>query len=108
MAHVINLIVQSILAAFNEAPPPDEEDWYFKNKHLPIHYDPDLDPDHRALEDEAEDDAESLEDALEFENPTNLTPAELEEVEILATQAKSKKPLTALQKVRNCTQWRFT
>ena len=43
MAHVVNLIVQAILAELNEADDPEQDDYYIPNKHIPFHYDPDDD-----------------------------------------------------------------
>jgi len=38
MAHVVNLIVQAMLASLDEAKDLDEEDYFVPNKHLPFHY----------------------------------------------------------------------
>jgi hypothetical protein len=53
MAHVINLIVQAMLASLDEAKDPDEEDYFVPNKHLPFHYDPDNDTDLQEFEQDA-------------------------------------------------------
>ncbi|KAJ7339903.1 hypothetical protein DFH08DRAFT_625927, partial [Mycena albidolilacea] len=52
LAHVVNLVVQKILATLNEADDPDVIDYYLPNKDLPFHYNPDEDPDLRDLENE--------------------------------------------------------
>ena len=52
LAHVVNLVVQKILAVLNEADDPEIVDYYLPNKDLPFHYDPDGDPDLRDLEEE--------------------------------------------------------
>ncbi|KAJ7691056.1 hypothetical protein B0H14DRAFT_2251304, partial [Mycena olivaceomarginata] len=41
IAHVVNLVVQKILATLDEAHDPKEQDYYIPNKDLPFHYDPD-------------------------------------------------------------------
>jgi hypothetical protein len=55
MAHVINLIVQAILAELNEADDPEQDDYYIPNKHIPFHYDPDDDEEVQQMEDEEDD-----------------------------------------------------
>jgi hypothetical protein len=44
MCHVVNLMVQAILAALGEADNPDEVDYYTLNKEQPLHLDIDADP----------------------------------------------------------------
>jgi hypothetical protein len=63
LAHVVNLIVQSILADLEEADHPDIDDYYLGNKHLPIHYDPDEDEEIKAWEMDSVSDNEELDDA---------------------------------------------
>ncbi|KAJ7746161.1 hypothetical protein DFH07DRAFT_748536, partial [Mycena maculata] len=67
LAHVVNIVVQKILATLNEADDPDIVDYYLPNKDLPFHYDPAADPDLRDLENERfttpEGHAENEEDA---------------------------------------------
>ncbi|KAF7333702.1 hypothetical protein MVEN_02326400 [Mycena venus] len=48
----INLVVQKLLAAFNEAADPDNDDYYVPNKDEPFHYNVDDDPIQYALENE--------------------------------------------------------
>lgn len=50
LAHVVNLILQKLLAALEEAIDPSLEDDYLLNKDLPFHYDPTLDDDLNELE----------------------------------------------------------
>ncbi|KAF7328569.1 Dimer-Tnp-hAT domain-containing protein [Mycena venus] len=52
IAHVVNLVVQKILATLDEAHDPEERDYYVPNKDLPFHYDPDGDPELIELEKE--------------------------------------------------------
>jgi hypothetical protein len=52
IAHVVNLIVQAFLAAMDEADSPDDIDYFLLHKESPIHYDPDDDEDHTAMESE--------------------------------------------------------
>jgi len=47
---VVNLIVQALLAALNEADDPEKDDYYIPNKHLPFHYDPDDDDEVQEME----------------------------------------------------------
>ncbi|KAK7007345.1 hypothetical protein R3P38DRAFT_3597666 [Favolaschia claudopus] len=55
LAHVVNLVVQKILATFKEAADPKDDDYHDQNKDLPIHYDPEEDPEQLNLENEALD-----------------------------------------------------
>ncbi|TFY56694.1 hypothetical protein EVJ58_g7479 [Rhodofomes roseus] len=50
LAHVVNLVVQKILASIIDAEDPDETDWYLLHKFLPFHYDVD-DDELNAMED---------------------------------------------------------
>ena len=60
LAHVVNLIVQWILADLDEADHPDINNYYLGNKHLPIHYDPNEDEEIQAWEmDDVSDDEET-------------------------------------------------
>lgn len=67
MAHVLNLIVQVMLASLDEARDPDEEDYFVPNKHLPFHYDPNNDADLLELEQEQDDDENAKNDDLELD-----------------------------------------
>ena len=77
MAHVVNLIIQALLASLNEAEDPDINDYYIPNKHLPFHYDPDDDDEVQQME--AEDEEEGDEEDEEF---TELLHIELENKEL--------------------------
>jgi hypothetical protein len=81
LAHVVNLVVQKILASLGDAEDPDKEDYYLPNKHLPFHYDAEQDEDVREMEQENveydEDDEveaweipDDIEEALETVNNT--------------------------------------
>ncbi|KAG2138040.1 ribonuclease H-like domain-containing protein [Suillus bovinus] len=56
MAHVVNLVVQAMLASLDEARDPEEEDYFVPNKHLPFHYDLNNDTDLQELEQEQDSD----------------------------------------------------
>jgi hypothetical protein len=58
LAHVVNLVVQAILAELDEADDPEQEDYYIPNKHIPFHYDLDDDEEVRQMENEADDSGE--------------------------------------------------
>ena len=77
MAHVVNLIVQAILAELNEADDPEQDDYYIPNKHIPFHNDPDDDEEVQQMENEedgGEDDDEEFVELLHM----NLEDKELE------------------------------
>jgi hypothetical protein len=81
MAHVVNLIVQALLAALNEADDPDKDDYYIPNKHLPFHYDPDDDDDEvQEMEAEGNQQDDGGEDE-EFEELLNMPDLENEELD---------------------------
>lgn len=77
MAHVVNLIVQAILAELSEANDPEQDDYYIPNKHIPFHYDPDDDEEVQQMEDE--EDEEGDEEFIELLH-MNLEDKELEGV----------------------------
>jgi hypothetical protein len=52
LCHVVNLVVQSILAALGEADDPEDADHFLLNKAQPLHLDIDNDPDQVALDHE--------------------------------------------------------
>jgi len=66
LCHVVNLVVQDILAALGEADDPDEYDYFLLNKDQPFHLDIDTDPDQLALD--GEEFQEQVEDESEPEN----------------------------------------
>lgn len=51
LAHVVNLVVQKILASLIDADDPDDNDWYLLHKFLPFHYEVDDDEELNAMED---------------------------------------------------------
>jgi hypothetical protein len=76
LCHVVNLVVQAILAALGAADNPDDIDYYTLNKEQPFHLDIDADPEQIEL------DQEEFQDEVEDE----MTPEEnitLEEEEKL-------------------------
>ena len=75
LAHVVNLIVQCLLALLNEAEDPETDDYYIPNKHLPFHYDPDDDKEVQQMEGEEEED-----EFIELLHPVALEDDELEGV----------------------------
>ena len=66
MAHVVNLIVQSLLASLDEAADPDSEDYYIPNKHLPFYYDPEDDDEVIEMENEADGNKDADDEDDEF------------------------------------------
>ncbi|KAF7364657.1 Eukaryotic translation initiation factor 3 [Mycena venus] len=101
LAHVVNLAVQNMLAALEEADDPDVVDYYLPNKHLPFHYDPDTDAELRDLEEERfEYESEEAEEAADMEAKAE-SKAEAEVMEMMANEYEN---LSALQKHR----WNFT
>ena len=86
--HVVNLVVQAILASLGEADDPDEVDYYTLNKEQPFHLDIDADPDQIELDseefqDEPEEDNEMASDeniVLEEEEKSKATKSPLSKV----------------------------
>jgi hypothetical protein len=89
LAHVVNLVVQKILALLEEADDPDIVDYYASNKDQPIHYDPEDDEDLQALENEVD-----VEDEGELEEEEDADESFMRELLM-----DSSKKLSALQKV---------
>lgn len=87
MCHVVNLVVQAILAALGEADNPDDIDYYTLNKERPLHLDIDADPEQIAL------DREEFQDEVEDEIPP-------EESVTLEEEEKVKAMESPLSKVR--------
>ena len=50
VCHVVNLVVQDILAVLGETDNPDDIDYYDLNKEQPLHLDIDADPDQLELD----------------------------------------------------------
>lgn len=88
MCHVVNLVVQAILASLGEADDPDKVDYYTLNKEQPFHLDIDADPDQIELDseefqDEPEKDSEMASDeniVLEEEEKSKATKSPLSKV----------------------------
>ncbi|OCH91584.1 hypothetical protein OBBRIDRAFT_728545 [Obba rivulosa] len=84
LAHVVNLVVQKMLSALNDAEDPDIVDYYLGQKFLPIHYDPNEDEEavahdgpERAAADKTACENFPEEDKDEFDNiETGLTPVQ--------------------------------
>jgi hypothetical protein len=85
MAHVVNLIVQAILAELDEGDNPDIFDWFLPNKHLPVHDDPDDDEEVQAFEREAYEglDDDDEEELREFDKSAALGDEDEDELDKL-------------------------
>jgi hypothetical protein len=90
LCHIVNLVVQAILAALGEADNPDEVDYFTLNKEQPFHLDIDADPDQIELDreefqDEEEDEMTPEENiTLEEEEKLKATESPLSKVHISA------------------------
>jgi hypothetical protein len=88
VSHVVNLVVQAILATLGEADNPDEVDYYTLNKEQPLHLDINADPDQIELDseefqDEGEDEMTHEENImLEEEEKLKATGSPLSKVRI--------------------------
>jgi len=80
VCHVVNLVVQAILAALGEADDPDEVDYYTLNKEQPLHFDIDADPDQIELDSEEFQDVED-----EMTHEENITLEEEEKLKATAS-----------------------
>jgi hypothetical protein len=82
LAHVVNLIVQCLLALLNEAEDPKMDDYYIPNKHLPFHYDPDDNEEVQQMEGEGDEmeGGEEEDEFIELLHPVALEDDELEGV----------------------------
>ena len=107
MAHVVNLIVQALLAALNEADDPEKDDYYIPNKHLPFHYD--LDDDDEVQEMEAEGNKPDDEDE-EFEELLNVPDLENEELdnEVTAKVVNLSEVKKVSSPTTTCSTWMLT
>lgn len=79
VCHVVNLVVQAILAALGEADDPDEVDYYTLTKEQPLHLDIDADPDQIELDSEEfqdEDDETTPEENIMLEEEEKLKATE--------------------------------
>jgi hypothetical protein len=109
MAHVVNLIVQALLAALNEADDPETDDYYIPNKHLPFHYDPDDDDEVQEMEAEGNK-RDDRDEGEEFEELLNMPDLENEELDNEVTAKVVN--LSEVKKVSSpntsCSSWMFT
>ena len=82
VCHIINLVMQTILAALGEADDPDDIDYYVLNKEQSLHLDIDTDPEQCELDEEQfpkemdEDEDENI--ILEEEEKPKATASPLE------------------------------
>ncbi|KAJ6483393.1 hypothetical protein C8R45DRAFT_871167, partial [Mycena sanguinolenta] len=88
LAHVVNLVVQKILAVLDEEDDPATRDDYVDSKELPIHYNVDEDPELEALESEI------------FESVDGAETEEDEAVDMMKALADEFAALTRLQRLR--------
>ncbi|KAJ6555377.1 hypothetical protein DFH09DRAFT_570705 [Mycena vulgaris] len=88
LAHFVNLVVQKILAALNEADEPEVMDYYLPNKDLPFHYEPEEHPNLRDLENER------------FEAEADKSDEEDADAETMSDMAAELANLSPLQKLR--------
>lgn len=92
IAHVVNLVVQAILAGLDEADDPDKVDYFTLHKGSPIHYDIDADENQATLESEPMD--VEADEACEVEEVNNLDAAEKEMVENVEASTPLKRVIT--------------
>ena len=69
ICHIVNLVVQAILATLGEADNPDKVDYFTLNKEQPLHLDINVDPDQVGLDNEEFQDEED-DEAVPEENIT--------------------------------------
>ncbi|KAJ7827733.1 hypothetical protein B0H13DRAFT_1917484 [Mycena leptocephala] len=86
LAHVVNLVVQKILAALGDIVDPDITDDYLPNNDAPFHYNPDNDSALQELEREV------------FNDNADNSAQENDEATLLAGMASEFKQMTPLQK----------
>ena len=80
MCHIVNLVIQAILATLKEADNPNDFDYYTLNKEQPLHLDINANPNQVALDqeefpDDVEDDSDaktSLEENIMLEEEEKL------------------------------------
>ena len=94
VTHIVNLVVQAILAALDEADDPDVIDYF--NKDLPIHYDANEDEVQQNLECEefGEDDKEIEEEEEEEEEAAGVSWEELSALKKVRIRKKSARSAT--------------
>jgi len=90
VCHVVNLVVQAILAALGEADNPDNVDYYTLNKEQPLHLNIDADPDQAELDcEEFQDEDADADDNIMLE----------EEEKLKATESPLSKVCTQLRDI---------
>lgn len=99
MAHVVNLIVQSLLSSLNEAADPDEDDYYIPNKHLPFHYDPEEDEEVIEMENEVDENGDADDEDDEFVELLHLDLGDEELEEELEEELNATLNLSEVKKV---------
>lgn len=74
LAHIVNLVVQAILKALDEADSSDEVDYFLLHKDLPIHYDEDEDEELKEMESEevGEDEVQTDGDSVDADIPPDV------------------------------------
>lgn len=74
LAHVVNIVIQTILKQLNEANDPDINDWYEANKNQPVHYNVNKNKDQREMELEklVEDGETEVDEVLKDELPKDI------------------------------------
>jgi hypothetical protein len=85
VCHVVNLVVQAILAVLGEADNPDAVDYYTLNKEQPLHLDIDPDPDQIEL------DSEEFQDEVDDETTPEENIMLEEEEKLKATESPLSK-----------------
>lgn len=104
LAHIVNLVVQKILAALEEADDPDIHDYYSKD--VPFHYNPDDDQDLKDLENEDDSGfASDIEDEEDDDEIFEKLKHELKnkrksKSEVNGVDDEDNGELSAIQKVR--------
>jgi hypothetical protein len=76
LCHVINLVVQSILATLGEADDPTDNDHFLVNKSQPFHLDIDNDPDQVALDHEEFNVEGDIEENITLEDEEKISAAQ--------------------------------
>jgi hypothetical protein len=96
LAHVVNLVVQKMLALLGEADHPEINDYYELMKDLPVHYDAEND---EALK-EMESEENNISEGNDNSDDEDLDDELLQEDDLDEPNAPKRKSPSALQKVR--------
>jgi hypothetical protein len=114
IAHVVNLVVQAVLAALDEADDPDNIDYFTLHKETPIHYSVDKDEDQARLEaeelgecdigDEEEADVFDAAEKDTLENMENSSPLKRVSTPLFISFYSTPliKPLAAFHNEQDC------